>query len=105
MDKVAFFSYANYDIGQFITFWKRFRQNIFLFLDCYRYLFISRQFLIPNLEAAFYLEISGNEWKAALNQHSRETNGKLFFLINYSCQAIQRLTFYFPVWRHNDQNK
>lgn len=79
MDEVAFFSYANYDIGQFITFWKRFKQNIFLFLDCYRYLFISRQFLIPNLEAAFYLEISGNEWKAALNQHSRETNEKLFF--------------------------
>lgn len=79
MDEVAFFSYANYDIGQFITFWKRFRQNIFLFLDCYRYLFISRQFLIPNLEAAFCLEISGNEWKAALNQHSRETNEKLFF--------------------------
>lgn len=79
MDEVAFFSYANYDIGQFITFWKRFKQNIFLFLDCYRYLFISRQFLIPNLEAAFCLEISGNEWKAALNQHSRETNEKLFF--------------------------
>lgn len=79
MDKVAFFSYAKYDIGQFITFGKHFKQNIFLFLDCYRYLFISRQFLIQNLEAAFYLENSGNEWKVALDQHSGETNEKVFF--------------------------
>lgn len=44
MDKVAFFSYANYDIGKFITLWERFKQNIFLFLDCYRYLVIVVNF-------------------------------------------------------------
>ena len=44
MDKVAFFSYANYDIAKFITLWERFKQNIFLFLDCYRYLVIVINF-------------------------------------------------------------
>ena len=82
MNKVAFFSCANYDIGKFITFWERFKQNISLFLDCHRYLVISRQFLIHNLEAAFYRENSGNEWKAALNQHSSETNEKRFFFFD-----------------------
>lgn len=73
-----------------------FKQNIFLFLESYRYSLISRQFLIHYLGAAFYHENSHNEWKAALNQHNRsERPTKNVFLWITAAKLFKDLHFIF----------